>query len=382
MSKDFSDEFPEGSYLSPANSPSGSMVSSGYAGQVQVQVPVPVPVSYSLPDTQRRFKTIRSPLQASNYEAVHGLIQKLIRGAEEHLLPIEDFGKVKGGWENLLSGNICIGEAHSDISPKKFLIKNMQRFKDEGFNVIFMEHIFTDQGHQKFLDEEVLNPKLIAYLKSLDRGHFNQPITYDAEKYQEEAHNYSFTRVVRDAKECGIRIVALDSKFLYSTEEIKEGYKRCLLFNYQAKSIIEETETEFKERNGKDLKWIALVGRRHLNTYTYQEGGVFGIADVLACQDLLIRDVEKDEEEANIFQQEVKLNTPFDNVLASLVLTADLRDDLSYDRLAKCNAAAQPAPYGPEPKVTNFATSEDGHGNPAAKRLRSDKEQSMSASND
>src|SRR5258708_599155 len=42
---------------------------------------------------------------------------------------------------DLLNSNFIVGEAHSHVSPKKFLIENMKNLKKSGFKTLFMEHL-------------------------------------------------------------------------------------------------------------------------------------------------------------------------------------------------------------------------------------------------
>ena len=61
------------------------------------------------------------------------------------------------------------------ISPKAFLIANMNRFKAEGFEVLFMEHLSGDSEY-KYEESEVQNPKspLRKKLLRLDEGHMGE----------------------------------------------------------------------------------------------------------------------------------------------------------------------------------------------------------------
>jgi hypothetical protein len=162
----------------------------------------------------------------------------------------------------LLEGNFCVGEAHQDISPKRFLIENMKTFKKSGFSVLFMEHLAADRD----LDERLSN--------------------LDFHYMDDKSSEYNFTNVVKAAQENEIEIVCLEeSNDIY--HEYKDGAKRMVSLNYNAREVIAKKEQEFLEETRNALKWFAFVGSAHLNTYY----GVPGICEIIPnVQDVLIAD--------------------------------------------------------------------------------------------
>jgi hypothetical protein len=162
----------------------------------------------------------------------------------------------------LLEGNFCVGEAHQDISPKRFLIENMSKFQEHGFSVLFMEHLATDRD-------------LGERLSNLDTFHMD-----------DKSSEYNFTNVVQAAQENGIEIVNLEeNNEIY--KKYKDGPERMVSLNYNAREVIAKKEREFHDKTGNVLKWFAFVGSAHLNTCY----GVPGICEIIPnVQDVLIAD--------------------------------------------------------------------------------------------
>lgn len=177
---------------------------------------------------------------------------------------------------------LCIGEIHSESSPKKFLIDHMKELKKEGVTTLFMEHLFYD-SMQGTLDEyfqlppgSKMPPKLEIFLNDLS-------------KRQRNTHNkYNFTEVVRAAKEAGIRVVAIDTtvSYLCGTNErdgVHDSKKRYEAMNFTAAAIIQ------KERG--DGKFVALMGSAHVGTTE----GVPGVGNIMGCPNMVIEDAEEKE---------------------------------------------------------------------------------------
>ncbi|QMT60065.1 hypothetical protein [Legionella sp. PC997] len=153
-----------------------------------------------------------------------------------------------------LPNGIFLGEIHHHKFPKKFLIGNLEYFKQLGIKTLFFEFLFYDR-HQQLLDayfhstSDELPPELAAYLyfKDLASG----------------CGFSGYTDIVKAAKKAGIRIVALDSypailsciksfqmKYLDGDEQF-----RIHSFNGNAAKIIE------KENNKEP--YLAFLGFDH-----------------------------------------------------------------------------------------------------------------------
>ena len=161
---------------------------------------------------------------------------------------------------DLLRAPFCVGECHEDISPKAFLIANMNRFKAEGFEVLFMEHLSGDSEY-KYEESEVKNPEspLRKKLLRLDEGHMGE----FGGKLLDEINTY--TGVVAAAMEAGIKVIPLE----ISDENYRKnpnGESRMISLSRQAQGVIEFESNEYFTENERPLKWIAFIGSAHLHT--------------------------------------------------------------------------------------------------------------------
>lgn len=173
---------------------------------------------------------------------------------------------------DLLRAPFCVGECHEDISPKAFLIANMNIFKAEGFEVLFMEHLSKDPEY-KYEESEIKNSKspLRKKLLSLDEGHMGE----FGGKLPDEINTY--TGVVTAAMEAGIKVIPLEISD-ENYRENPEGQGRMISLSKQAQGVIEfESEKYFRE-NERPLKWIAFIGSAHLHT----NYGVPGLCDLIS----------------------------------------------------------------------------------------------------
>lgn len=192
-----------------------------------------------------------------------------------NLEKLENSQNAARNWQSLLDGNLCIGENHEDISPKKFLIQNMSLFKDKGFTNIIMEHFSKE--HQTSLDqyfdsqEQELPKNLKDYFEKLDKGHMGK----------NRSSGFNFTKIVESAKEHQIKIVcAEESHHVYKA--VFQGPNRMLILNSRVKQLSEKILSE-----NQNCKWIAFVGTAHVNT-SYN---IPGICEIIPnVQDLIIID--------------------------------------------------------------------------------------------
>ena len=217
----------------------------------------------------QRFSASNSPINLpTEHEQVSDRIEKMERIAGG----LTEAEKKKRSVAELLDGNFCVGEDHKDISPKRFLIENMSEFKEHGFSVLFMEHLAADWD-------------LSARLRSLDEKHM-----------WNISQEYNFTNVVKAAQKHGIEIVNLEeNNEIY--HQYKDGSKRMVSLNYNAREVIAQKEQEFFGANGNALKWFAFVGSAHLNS----RYGVPGICEIIPnVQDVLIADSGRTIEGLNV----------------------------------------------------------------------------------
>ena len=258
----------------------------------------------------------------------------------------------KRSWEDLLGGNLCIGERHSDVAPKKFLIQNMPLFKDSGFTVLFMEHLSIKE-HLNLLEEyfakEEMSHELKTKLNHLDNGH---ELHSGGKKKSKEWRNYNFTEIVKAAKHNGIKVIPLEeSEDSWRRVNKREGGMREAVLSLNAKKVIDQHAGS---------KWLALVGSAHLNTYQ----DIPGICEIVQdAQDLLITDfdtydafdtynkVHSQSLEVHLALTDIKWtaeksspstdvkstaedSSPKDCIKASISLIIDYRSEMSYGAIS------------------------------------------------
>ncbi len=233
----------------------------------------------------------------------------------------------------LLETSFIVGENHSDVSPKKFIIKNMQALKAAGFTTLYLEHLYYDD--QKLLDDYlktgVMDEKLKEHLQKLDRKHgvpdeltiagdeieFGDEDVGDAQKespYFQEWDKFNFMALVEAARTADIRIVAIDVKAVYESQEVlnntsfallykdstSESTKRMQCMNYTAQAIIRREQAK-KEDAGE--KWLAIMGNAHVN----KQVGVPGVADIFNVPAVYFFDARQSEKSIIKFDTERKI---------------------------------------------------------------------------
>ncbi|WP_339531211.1 MULTISPECIES: membrane-targeted effector domain-containing toxin [unclassified Pseudomonas] len=169
---------------------------------------------------------------------------------------------------------LVIGEVHSAVSPKQFLIKHMKWLKKQGVRTLYVEHLLTDL-HQAQLDAFhsglKMPERLQRYVKRQDLGHmwnYSGPHTYIG--------------VLSAANKYGIRVRALDCTASYHTKGIGGANVRPTLFSYFANEVIKADQAAQGAH-----KWVALMGTAHTDTHYL----VPGIAQLQNAVSLHIHDV-------------------------------------------------------------------------------------------
>lgn len=163
------------------------------------------------------------------------------------------------------SPGLVIGENHSSVGSKQFLIENMDILAKQKVKTLYMEHLLTDY-HQADLDifnrGGDLSEDLESYLKQLDKGHGTDP-----------SGRFSFREVVKAAQKNHIRVQAIDCTASYHSRGISgaSANYRQEMMNYFAKTVIDADQAARGAH-----RWVALVGESHANTFN----GVPGISEL------------------------------------------------------------------------------------------------------
>ncbi len=182
---------------------------------------------------------------------------------------------IRSIYEN--SEGLVIGEPHSALGSKRFLIDNMAELKKQNVKVLYMEHYTTD-FQQADLDEfnrtGTLSAELKRYIKAQDFGHVT-----------DRAGQYTFENVMLKAQQHGIRIQAIDclASYAQAWARAPAATVRQQMMNFFAHLIIDADQLV----RGKS-RWIALVGNTHANTYE----GVPGLGEMQKAIGLRVVDVD------------------------------------------------------------------------------------------
>lgn len=147
---------------------------------------------------------------------------------------------------------IVFGESHSEMASFRLLFDKAEQLKQEGVKKVYLEGVIDFPGHGAIDDGLGL------------LGNSQLPRT-----------NPTYAELVARLKENGIDVVPLDHYYLTRHKDQKiqrattgNGSERRLKeFNYYASKVIQSDA-------GTD-KWVALVGRSHMNT----SEGILGLAE-------------------------------------------------------------------------------------------------------
>lgn len=175
------------------------------------------------------------------------------------------------------SEGLVIGESHSGLGSKQFLIDNMPLLKREKIKVLYLEHFMTD-FHQADLDvfsrSGKMPARLSAYVKNLDEGHG-----------VDLAGRYTFRNVLIAAQKSGIRIQSIDCMASYrqAWANPPSTVIRQQMMNFYAHEIIEADQAI----RGPS-RWVALVGNSHASDFE----GVRGVSELQGAISLRVEDIE------------------------------------------------------------------------------------------
>ncbi|CCG88395.1 membrane-targeted effector domain-containing toxin [Erwinia piriflorinigrans] len=176
------------------------------------------------------------------------------------------------------NNGIAIGEFHSSIASKKFIIENIDVLHKNGVRTLYIEHLQTDM-HQADLDSYFQTGKMSVSLK----GFINE---MDTMAETDLLGFYTFMTLIQTAQKRKIRITAIDSFVSYFGIPSGTGTSdRVALMNYYSHLLINKNQLHHQN------KWIALVGSAHTNTFE----NVPGLADLNGAVSIRVNDLRVGE---------------------------------------------------------------------------------------
>ncbi|HAT8180065.1 TPA: hypothetical protein JA361_11510 [Legionella pneumophila] len=213
--------------------------------------------------------------------------------------------------QDLFEESFIIGESHSHISPKRFLIENMKKMKECGYEILFIEHLFYDTDQKdldKFFETGEISTNLMYRLKEMNRsgmGHSFGPASGVTSPLWKE-HDY--IAVLRAAREAGIRVVGIDISTVYNRQKIgiddqQLDDTRVRYMNYTAAQIIER-EINFLP---KGKKWCGLMGNTHVKSFE----NTLGVAELFGARSVYIFDNQNWKSSSEPGKEKMELDSEF-----------------------------------------------------------------------
>ena len=154
------------------------------------------------------------------------------------------------------ANGLVVGENHSSVGSKQFLIENMQVLSKQKVKTLYFEHLLTD-FHQADLDvfnrTGELSESLESYLKNLDQGHGT-----------DASGQYTFLEVVKAARKSHIRVQAIDCMASYKSAGMRgvdTNFRQKMMSFFAHEVIRADQVTRGAHR------WVALVGDSHASTW-------------------------------------------------------------------------------------------------------------------
>ncbi|QMT59387.1 membrane-targeted effector domain-containing toxin [Legionella sp. PC997] len=185
---------------------------------------------------------------------------------------------------------VCIGETHSEVSHKKFLVTSMPNLVASGIKQLFVELGFYDTQtalYEQFFQTGLLPKALLVELINQDLS--NRIIAgknSDDFLYSYRTNPYSSLGIIVMAQMLGIHVIPIDSTEAYDgitgyakKNETKFSKKRALSMNPTAAEIISQSRE----------KYIAVVGANH--NVSMKELRAPGVSALLSIPNLDLRDI-------------------------------------------------------------------------------------------
>jgi len=179
--------------------------------------------------------------------------------------PVLDITNIKDSNELLREiyskiNGLVFGEEHFDNVSTSFLINNMEILAQLGVDTLFFEGLFYN----------------------LERG-------IDGLSEEERNTHPEYSGLIQKAKECGIKVIGIDSKGC----KRGDGITRGVFMNAYAASIINNTHKN---------KWLVLTGMMHINddyfidSITKNKHIIRGISELTGAFSVILHSVSENED--------------------------------------------------------------------------------------
>lgn len=213
--------------------------------------------------------------------------------------------------QDLFAEPFIVGESHSHISPKRFLIENMKKMKENGCEILFMEHLFYDTNQKdldKFFETGGISKELMARLKEMNRSGMKHGFGSASKITSPLWEQYDYIAVLHAAREVGIRVVGIDVSTVYQSQKIGMNDKqlddtRIKYMNYTAAQIMQHEISALPL--GK--KWCGFMGNTHVNTYE----NTVGVAELSGARSVYIFDQPQWSESPKPHKSDIQLDSEF-----------------------------------------------------------------------
>ncbi len=220
-------------------------------------------VESHLVEVRERFFELASTLQKDARSVLNlALPERVILPEVKADTPLSMF--IEELYEN--TSGVVIGESHSALASKRFILDNMEHLARQNVKTLYMEHLLTDL-HQadldRFAETGLMSKRLLHDLKRMDKTFRTDP-----------TGAYSFERLVVQARRHGIEIRAIDCAASYFIRHLPthSSTTRQQVFSYFASRTIRKHQEVMGAH-----KWMALAGETHANTF---KNSVPGIAEL------------------------------------------------------------------------------------------------------
>lgn len=175
---------------------------------------------------------------------------------------------------------VTIGEVHNSPDSKKFIVDNLESFKDAGVDTLYIEQFRVDE-HQDDLD---------AYFKT---GKMPEALAQYL-KFQEDKHGVPFPDDLRGllekAQELGLRVRGIDSMDAKADPEVRDTVDKTTWTEQRVARMNALADDVITNDQGRKGKYIVLAGQAHNNTHRGGSEGIPGLSQLQKIPAVNVKD--------------------------------------------------------------------------------------------